>query len=136
MLQAAGDTVSGLFAPTEFEATLDAVFLIKRSGSALAAWTRAPAPLDVVSVMAATMWGSLDTMLCTLGSRAPRSALLEIEDRRILMQLVEPNWALLLVAPATVDKRRLSHVAHQILDRISATREHAPLRNPVARVGR
>lgn len=111
-----------LFAEADFDGTLEAAFLLKQTGIPLASWARTYVPREVISVMAATMWGSLDTMVRTLGGEGPRSALLEVEDRRILAMQVEPNWTLLLVAPRSVGKRRLRHEAQRILDRLSGVR--------------
>ena len=112
----------GFFVPSDFDGLLEAAFLLKPTGIALAAWTRSPIPQEVVSVMAATLWGSLDTLVRTLGGRGPRSALLEVEGRRILAMQIEPNWMLLLVAPHSVGKRRLRHEAQRIVERVAAVR--------------
>lgn len=119
------DGLSGLFSSADLEGTLEAAFLLKQTGIPLASWTRAPVSHEVVSVMAATMWGSLDTMVRTLGGEGPRSALLEVDDRRILALRVEPNWTLLLIAPRSVGKRRLRHEAQGILERLSRVQGHA-----------
>ncbi len=111
--------LSEVFAPSEFDGSLEAALLLKQTGIAVASWTRAPVPQEVVSVMAATMWGSLDTMIRTLGGDTPRSVYLELEDRRMLALQVEPNWTLLLVGPSNLGKRRLRREAQRILDRIS-----------------
>lgn len=128
------DGLSGLFSASDFDGTLEAAFLLKQTGIPVAAWTRTPVPQEVISVMAATMWGSLDTMVRTLGGEGPRSALLEVEARRILVMQVEPNWTLLLVAPRTVGKRRLRHEAQRILDRISRVRRPAVARRAMVDV--
>lgn len=119
------ENLSELFPPSEFDDSLEAAFLLKQTGIALAAWTRTPVPQDVVSVMAATMWGSLDTMVRTLGGEAPRSAYVDLGDRRILVMQVEPNWTLLLVGPRTSGKRRLRREAQRILERVSRVRANA-----------
>ncbi len=116
------DLFAGLFSASDFDGVMEAAFLLKATGVPLAAWTRAPVPQEVVSVMAATLWGSLDTMVRTLGGEGPRSALLEIEDRRIFIMQVEPNWTLLLVAPRATGRRRLRQEAQQILERVSRVR--------------
>ncbi len=116
------DAFSGLFSPADFDGAFEAAFLLKQTGIALAAWTRAPVAQEVVSVMAATMWGSLDTMVRTLGGEGPQSALLEIEGRRILATRVSPNWTLLLVASRSIGKGRLRQEAQRILERIAHTR--------------
>ncbi len=116
---------SDLFPPSEFDGTLEAAFLLKSTGIALAAWTQAQVPQEVISVMAATMWGSLDTLVRTLGGEGPRSVLVEIEDRRLLVVQVEPSWTLLLVAPRTTGKRRLRQHAQRVLERLARRRRSA-----------
>lgn len=125
---------SEVFAPSEFEGPLEAALLLKQTGIALASWTRAPVPQEVVSVMAATMWGSLDTMIRTLGGDTPRSVYLELEERRMLALQVEPNWTLLLVGPSNMGKRRLRREAQRILDRISQMKRHGGPRPQAVRV--
>lgn len=107
---------SGLFSSIDFDGTLEAAFLIKQTGIMLAAWTRAPVPEEIVGVMAATMCASMDTLVRTLGGDGPRSALLEIGDRRILTLQVAPNWTLLLVAPRSVSRGRLRREAQRIVE--------------------
>ena len=128
------DSFSGIFTGPELDGSLEAAFLLKQTGIALAAWTRSPVPQEVLSVMAATLWGSLDTMIRTLGGQPPHSAVLEIEERRILAMQVEPNWTLLLVAPHQVGKRRLRHAAQRILANISRLRAEAAARRSALEV--
>lgn len=109
---------SEVFASSDFDGSLEAALLLKHTGIPLASWTRATVPKEIVSVMAATMWGSLDTMVRSLGGEAPRSAYLEVEDRRMLALQVEPNWTLLLVGPSSIGKRRLRREAQRILERM------------------
>jgi len=116
----------------ELDGALEAAFLFKQTGIPLAAWTRHPVPQDVMSVMAATLWGSLDTMVRTLGGTGPRSAMLEVENRRMLATLVEPNWTLLLVAPRSVGKRRLRNEAQRLVERVAHARRQTTA--PRARV--
>ncbi len=84
--------------------------------------------------MAATMWGSLDTMIRTLGGEGPRYVLVEVEGRRILAMQVELNWTLLLVAPQSLGKRRLRQEAQRILARVHRARRKATARSPVVSV--
>lgn len=119
------DEVSEFFSEMDFDGALEAVFILKQTGIALAAWTQSPVPQEVVSVMAATMWGSIDTMVRTLGGQGPRTVLVEIEDRLILALRVEPSWTLLLIAPRTVGRLRLRHEAQRITERISRVRGKA-----------
>ncbi len=128
------DTFASIFDSADLDGFLEAAFLLKQTGIALASWTRVPVPLEVISVMAATMWGSLDTMVRTLGGQSPRSALLEIDERCILVKPVEPNWTLLLVAGRDVGKRRLRREAQRILERVAAVRLRTVPRYRVAEI--
>ncbi len=119
------DQFAGIFASDELDGTLEAGFLLKPTGIPLAAWTRNPVPQEVISVMAATLWGSLDTMIRTLGGSGPRSAAVEVEDRRILVLQVDPNWTLLLIAPRSVGRRRLRSTAQRLLERVMEQRRVA-----------
>lgn len=120
--------------PAEFDGVFEAVFLLKQTGIALAGWTRSAVPREVVSVMAATMWGSIDTMVRTLGGEAPRSAYLETEDRRVLAMQVDPNWTLLLIAPRSTGRRRLRNEAQRIVERIARLRRESGPRGIMATV--
>lgn len=115
--------MSRIFSAAELDGLLEAAFLIKPTGIQVAAWTRAPAPQEIIGVMAATMWGSLETMLRAMGSPGPRSALLEVDDRRMLAQRVNSNWTLLLIAPSTVGSRELERQAQRIVHRLARLRE-------------
>jgi len=51
---------------------LDAALFVRRTGLVLASWTREGIRLDVVSVMAATMLASVDTIIESIGGSASR----------------------------------------------------------------
>src|SRR5437879_12755929 len=59
------------------ERGLDAVLFVRRTGLVLASWTREGIRLDVVSVMAATMLASIDTILEALGGWSSESVAVE-----------------------------------------------------------
>jgi predicted regulator of Ras-like GTPase activity (Roadblock/LC7/MglB family) len=101
---------------------LEAALLLKTTGVPLATWTRDSVPLDVLSVMAATMWGSLDTIVHTLGGPGLRSALIEAGDRRILLAYLDPNLALFLVGSRSMGVRRMQDDARRILDEVARLR--------------
>ncbi len=122
---------SDLFARAEPDGVLEAAFLLRPTGIALAAWTRAPVPHEVVGVMAAALWGSLDTMIRTLGGEGPKSVLLEAEERRIFVRHVEPNLTLLLIAPSRTGKRVLKRESQRIVDRVMQIRAATPARAPL-----
>jgi len=52
----------------ESQQPLEAVLLITRTGAQLGAWTRNSVPIDVLSVMAATLVGSIETLMTALGA--------------------------------------------------------------------
>src|SRR5256712_11340558 len=66
------------------EGGLDAVLFLRRTGSVLASWTRDGIRLDVVSVMAATMLASVDTIVEALGGPSSRSISATSGDRPII----------------------------------------------------
>lgn len=117
------ELTSRLFASSDFNGVLEAAFLLKSTGIPLASWTRKPVAQDVVGVMAATMWGSLDTLLSTLGGPRARSFFVEIADRRLFAVQVEPSEMLLLIAPRDVGRRILRHEAQRILNGLAAAPE-------------
>lgn len=109
------------FASIPMDGTLDAVVLFKRNGQSLAAWTRKPASVDVITVMAATMLGSLETMLETLGEPGIPSLTMAVGSRRIYIQRVEPQAAILLVAPASVSEEVLRDHARNLVSKLPAS---------------
>ena len=108
------------FAGLEADASLDRALLLKRNGRMLAAWSRASVAWDVVAIMAATLLGSVETMLETLGSPSPRSVALTAGGHRILLHTVEPREVLLLVAKDAVPEAHLREVAGRLLAKIEA----------------
>jgi len=116
-----------IFATSKFDSGLEAVVLMKATGILVASWTRSAVPQEVLGVMAATMWGSLDTMVRTLGGSAPRSVMVEVDDRRIVARKVPPSWMLLLVAPRSMARSRMSRATERIVARFPpAQRDAAP----------
>ncbi len=111
-----GATLQDIFSSATLDASLEAAFLLKPTGILVAGWTRSDVPHDVISVMAATMWGSLDTITRTLGGASARSVMVEADPVRIHALQVPPNWTLLLVGPLSMGRRRLHREALRILD--------------------
>jgi predicted regulator of Ras-like GTPase activity (Roadblock/LC7/MglB family) len=117
-----------LFANSRLDSGLEAVVLMKATGIIVAAWTRAPIPREILGVMAATMWGSLDTLVRTLGGSAPRSVIVEVDERRIVARPVPPSWMLLLVAPRSLRKSRLIRETERIAARLPLSHQEGPAR--------
>ena len=87
------------------EGGLDAVLFLRRTGSVLASWTREGIRLDVVSVMAATMLASVDTIVEALGGPNSRSISVASGDRQIVATKVGSQAFLFVVAPKSVSQR-------------------------------
>src|SRR5437016_8781440 len=75
---------------------LEAVLLITRTGTQLGTWTRNSVPVDVLSVMAATLVGSIETMMTALGASSPHEVSLMIDGRRVFMSKVNAQVVLVI----------------------------------------
>src|SRR2546422_9401652 len=85
------------------EGGLDAVLFLRRTGSVLASWTRDGIRLDVVSVMAATMLASVDTIVEALGGPSARCISVMSGDRPIRATKLGPQPLLFGVGPRTAN---------------------------------
>lgn len=122
------ETMTGMLAgsplPPDFFAAFDplgpleAAVVFRRNGRVLASWIKNPAAVEVVSVMSATLMGSVDTLLETL--RDPGSSLMVIvaERRKIVLQKVEPSSAIVLIAPSDASEAWLREVLGRIMARL------------------
>ena len=127
-----GTTLQALFSSATLDASLEAAFLLKPTGILVAGWTRSDVPREVISVMAATMWGSLDTITRTLGGTAARSVMVEADPFRIHAVQVPPNWTLLLVGPRTMGSRHLRREASRIIGLLPPLRKESAARRLIA----
>ncbi len=91
--------LSPLIDPTE---PFEAVLLLTSAGRQLGAWTRNPASVDVLTVMAATLFGSIETLVVALGAASPEEVAVVVGGRRLLA--VKLNSQVILVVVATADK--------------------------------
>jgi predicted regulator of Ras-like GTPase activity (Roadblock/LC7/MglB family) len=94
---------------------LEAVLLITRTGAQLGAWTRNSVPLDVLSVMAATLVGSIETMMTALGASSPREVSLMIDGRRVFVSKVNAQVVLVIVAGGSMSEVALRATMRQIV---------------------
>ncbi len=108
------------FADLEANGRIETAMLLKRNGRVLAAWARAPVSWEVISIMAATTLGSLETMLETLRSPSPQTVTLVAGGNRIFFQKIEPQAVLVLIARDVVSEAHLRDVARRLLSRIPA----------------
>lgn len=97
---------------------IETAMLLKRNGRVLAAWARTPVSWEVVSIMAATTLGSLETMLETLRSPSPHTVSLVAGGNRIFFQKVEPQAMLVLIAKEVVPETYLRDAARRLVGRI------------------
>src|SRR5467141_23516 len=63
---------------------LDAALFVRRTGLVLASWTREGIRLDVVSVMAATMLASVDTIIESIGGSASDTISVDTDTHQIV----------------------------------------------------
>jgi len=102
------------------EGGLDAVLFLRRTGSVLASWTREGIRLDVVSVMAATLLASVDTIVEALGGPSSRSISVASGDRQIVATKVGSQAFLLVVAPKMVSQRYVRKAVRELVVRLTA----------------
>lgn len=114
------------FADLQANDRIDTGMLLKRNGRVLAAWSRNPVSWEVVSIMAATMVGSLETMLETLRSPAPQAIAVVASGNRMLIVKVEPQALLVLVAREGVLEVHLREAARRLLAKIPPQTAAAP----------
>ena len=94
---------------------LEAVLLITRAGTQLGAWTRNTVPIDVLSVMAATLVGSIETLMTALGASSPHEISLIIDGRRVFLTKVNAQVVLVIVAAGTMTEVALRGKMRQIV---------------------
>jgi len=102
------------------ESGLDAVLFLRRTGSVLASWTREGIRLEVVSVMAATMLASVDTIVEALGGPSSRTITVASNDRQIVATKVGSQAFLFVVAPNTVSPKYVRSTVRALVARLSS----------------
>lgn len=101
-------------------AALEGAFLLRRTGLPLAAWTRTSIPHEVISVMAATMLSSIETLVGVVGDPRPESIVVETDRHRLLIRAVDAGAFLVLIAPASTQAHELRREARRIVAQIAA----------------
>lgn len=114
------------FAEFQSAGKIETAMLLKRNGRVLAAWARAPVSWEVVSIMAATTLGSLETMLETLRCPSPQSVALSAGGNRIYIQKMEPQAMLVLIAKESVTEAYLRESARRLLARLPSQPPSGP----------
>ena len=106
--------------------SLDAAFVVKRTGAMEAAWARVPVPEDIVSVMAAALVGSTQTLLESLGGPSPQSVLVETETHRLLITQLDGGSFLLVIASSSLDSESLRQAARNFASRLEPGKPSGP----------
>lgn len=99
---------------------LDAALFVRRTGLVLASWTREGVRLEVVSVMAATMLASIDTIVETLGASAPKSAWVDAGGYHMSATKVGSQAFLVVIAPKSVSRRVIRSTMRDLVARLEA----------------
>src|SRR5437870_6706432 len=119
-LSALGNASLSFLSAIDTEGGLDAVLFLRRTGSVLASWTRDGIRLDVVSVMAATMLASVDTIVEALGGPSSRSISVTSGDRQIVATKLGSKAFLFVIAPRTVSQRYVRKAIRELVVRLTA----------------
>src|SRR2546430_2569524 len=98
--QAALSFLSGI----DTDLGLDAALFVRRTGLVLASWMREGIRLDVVSVMAATMLASVDTIIESVGGRTPDVISVDTDTHQIVATKVNSRAFLVVIAPKKVSR--------------------------------
>lgn len=116
------------------ESGLDAVLFLRKTGAVLASWTREGIRLDVVSVMAATMLASVDTIVEALGGPSSRSITVTSHDRQIVATKVGSQAFLFVIAPNSVSAKYVRTTVRRLVERLTtasaATAHRADTKSP------
>lgn len=111
---------------------LDAALFVRRTGLVLASWTREGVRLEVVSVMAATMLASVDTIVETLGGETPRSVSVDSGSHRMIATKVGSQAFLVVIAPTTVPRRVVRSTIRDLVARLESASKVARRRSTVS----
>ncbi len=115
-----------LLSAVDPQGPLEEVFLFRATGAPLASWSRHASPPEIVTTMAATLWGSVTTLIEAVGGPSPSCAWTEAGDRILFVCKVPPQGVLLLIAPKSVDRVRFNEEAERLRSALSDTRASTP----------
>ena len=115
------EDISTAFLETiDSKGSIEVALLMRRTGTILGAWTKGDVSREIVSVMTATMLGSIETISEALGCPSPERVVVETERCRMLAEKFEPHGVLVLVAPRDVSADDLQRASLHIRSRLSA----------------
>jgi predicted regulator of Ras-like GTPase activity (Roadblock/LC7/MglB family) len=102
------------------ERGLDAALFVRRTGLVLASWTREGIRLDVVSVMAATMLASVDTIIESIGGPTSEEVSVETETHQLVAMKVNSRAFLIVIAPKTVSRTIVNKTLRELITHLAA----------------
>lgn len=102
------------------ERGLDAVLFVRRTGLVLASWTREGIRLDVVSVMAATMLASVDTIIESIGGPTSEAVSVDTDAHQIVATKVNSRAFLVVIAPKTVSRSVVRKTMRELIAHLAA----------------
>lgn len=105
---------------------LDAALFLRRTGLVLASWTSERIRLEVVSVMAATMLASIDTIIEALGGPIPKSVFVDSGDRQIASTKVGSQAFLVVIAPKTVSRGVVRDTVRELVAHLTTASKAPP----------
>src|SRR5207302_8538342 len=97
------------------EGGIVAGLFLRRTGLVLASWTREGIRLDVVSVMAATMLASIDTILEALGGSASESVAVEGGDHQMVAAKIGSKAFLVVIARMSVARSAVRKTVRELV---------------------
>ena len=104
----------------DVDGVLDAALFLRRTGSVLASWTRHDVPVEILSVMTATMLASIETITETLGGPQWQSVAVDAGGRRFSAARIGPQALLVLIAPKKVSASYLRNATMEIAAQLVA----------------
>jgi predicted regulator of Ras-like GTPase activity (Roadblock/LC7/MglB family) len=111
---------SALFTSLDTDGPIKGAFLLRRTGVSIASWTQPGIPSEILSVMSATLIGSVDTIAGALAFATPQTVSVETNEFRLLATHAEGQTLLVLIAPRSASDSYLRHVSRQVLTKLAA----------------
>ncbi|TLZ52756.1 MAG: hypothetical protein E6K18_02185 [Methanobacteriota archaeon] len=110
-----------MFSQPETEDAIDAVLLMKRTGTVLGAWTRKDVNLEIISVMTATLLGSVESIVLAMGCESPQVLRVESERCQMLATRLTSPEVLVVFAPREVSEARVRRSMREIAAKLEAS---------------
>jgi len=114
------DSAASVFSDLSDASPIEAAFLIKPTGELLASWTRRDVRAEVVTVMAATLTSSVETLAEAFGCPTPKSFSVSTEHCNLVVRKIARDAVLLLFAPQNAPFETIDPLVRRLADRVSA----------------